>query len=76
MWVELYNTGNNSVDLTGWTIKIVDAAWTGSIALQGSIDPKGFIAADGQPAWVTTGNGTVYLYDSSGSLVDQIIPAE
>ena len=71
VWVELYNTGNNSVDLTGWTIKIVDVAWTGPIALQGSIDPMGFIAADGQPAWVTTGNGTVYLYDSSGSLVDR-----
>ena len=74
VWVELYNTGNNSVDLTGWTIKIVDAAWTGSIALQGSIDPKGFNVADGQPAWVTTGNGTVYLYDSTGSMVDKSSP--
>ena len=71
VWVELYNTGERAVDLTGWTVKIVDQAWTGPIALKGSIDPKGFIVADGQPAWVTTGNGTVYLYDSSGSMVDK-----
>ena len=71
VWAELYNTGEHAVDLTGWTVKIVDVAWTGPIALQGSIDPKGFKVADGQPAWVTTGNGTVYLYDSSGNMVDK-----
>ena len=74
VWVELYNTGDNAVDLTGWTIKIVDEAWTGSISLQNSIDPKGFMVADGKPSWVTTGNGTVYLYDSSGSMVDRTSP--
>jgi hypothetical protein len=71
VWVELYNSGDLGVDLTGWTIKILDEAWVGSIPLQGIIDPKGFIATDGQPAWVTTGNGTVYLYDSSGNEVDK-----
>ncbi len=71
VWVELYNTGDNAVDLTGWTVKIVDDAWTGPIALQGSIDPRGFMVAEGQPSWVTTGNGTVYLYDSSGNEVDK-----
>ena len=71
MWIELYNSGDTGVDLTGWTIKILDKPWVGSIPLQGIIDPKGFMAADGQAAWVTTGNGTVYLYDSSGNEVDK-----
>lgn len=71
VWIELYNSGDNGVDLTGWTIKILDKPWVGSIPLKGIIDPKGFIAADGQPAWDTTGNGTVYLYDSSGNEVDK-----
>ena len=71
MWIELYNSGDQGVDLTGWTIKILDKPWVGSIPLRGIIDPKGFIAADGQPAWAITGNGTVYLYDSSGDEVDR-----
>jgi len=71
MWIELYNSGDLGVDLTGWTIKILDKPWVGSIPLQGVIDPKGFIAADGQAAWAATGNGTVYLYDSSGNEVDK-----
>lgn len=71
LWVELYNTGDTAVDLTGWTIKIVDTPWVGPIALKGSIEPKGFLAVDGQDSWVATGNGTVYLYDASGAEMDK-----
>ena len=71
VWVELYNAGDTPVDLTSWTVKIEDGPWVGPIALVGSIDPKGFLAVDGQQSWVTTGNGTVYLLDSSGNEVDK-----
>ena len=71
IWVELYNTEDAAVDLDGWVIKIVDEAWEGPIGLQGSIDPRGFLAVDGQESWITTGNGTVYLYDASGVEVDK-----
>ena len=71
VWVELYNTGESPVDLTSWTVKIEDGPWVGPIALVGSIDSKGFLAVDGQQSWVTTGNGTVYLLDSSGNEVDK-----
>jgi hypothetical protein len=71
VWVELYNTEDAAVDLDGWVIKIVDEAWEGPIGLQGSIDPRGFLAVDGQESWITTGNGTVYLYDASGVEVDK-----
>ena len=71
VWVELYNTGDTAVDLTGWTIKIVDEPWEGHIALKGIIEPKGFLAVDGQKRWVTTGNGTVFLYDATGIEVDR-----
>lgn len=71
LWVELYNTGDAAVDLAGWTIKIVDTPWVGPIALKGSIEPKGFLAVDGQDSWVATGNGTVYLYDASGAEMDK-----
>lgn len=71
VWVELYNAGDAAVDLTDWRINIVDKPWEGPIALSGSIEPKGFLAVDGQKGWVTTGNGTVFLYDASGIEVDK-----
>jgi hypothetical protein len=71
VWVELYNTGDAAVDLNGWMINIVDKPWEGPISLKGSIEPKGFLAVDGQKNWVTTGNGTVFLYDASGIEVDK-----
>jgi len=71
VWVELYNTGDTAVDLAGWRINIVDTPWEGPISLKGSIEPKGFVAFDGENSWVTTGNGTVYLYDASGTEMDK-----
>ena len=71
VWVELYNTADAAVDLTGWKINIVDTPWEGPIYLKGSIEPKGFVAFDGESTWVATGNGTVYLYDASGAEMDK-----
>lgn len=71
VWVELYNTGADPVDLTGWTIRIEDKPWKGTIPLSGIIDPLGFKVAEGQDSWVTTGNGTVSLYNAQGEVVDR-----
>lgn len=70
-WVELYNTGDNAVNLTGWTVKIIDGAWMGPIVVKGSIDPKGFYVAEGDPRWPQSTNGTVSLTDSAGNIVDK-----
>ena len=71
VWVELYNTGDEAVDIDGWRIKIADEAWEGPIDLQGSIEPRGFLALDGQESWIVSGNGTVYLYDATGAELDK-----
>ena len=71
VWVEIYNTGDGAVDLTGWKINIVDTPWEGLIPLKGSIEPRGFLAFDGQDTWTATGNGTVLLNDASGAEVDK-----
>lgn len=71
VWVEIYNTADASVDLTGWMINIRDGAWQGVILLNGSIEPGAFLAVDGSDSWVTSGNGTVYLYDDSGIEMDR-----
>ncbi|MFB3765770.1 MAG: lamin tail domain-containing protein [Methanotrichaceae archaeon] len=70
-WVELYNTGDVAADITGWTVTIVDGPWTGPIGLKGSIEPKGFYVAEGDPRWVQSINGTVSLTDSVGNIVDK-----
>jgi hypothetical protein len=70
-WVELFNTGDQPVDLTGWMIKIVDGPWTGPIALGGMIGPGEFRVAEGDPRWTAIFNGTVTLYDIAGTIVDQ-----
>jgi len=71
VWVELYNTGDEAVNLTGWTVNIVDDAWQGLIPLRDSIDARGFAAFDGQDTWVTTGNGTIFLYNAEGVEMDK-----
>lgn len=71
VWVELYNTGDEAVDISGWTVRIVDEPWSGSIGVEGAIGPKGFLVADGQPRWVTSGNGTVLLLMADGTVADR-----
>jgi hypothetical protein len=71
IWAELYNTGDTAVDLTGWTVKFVEEAWTGPIPLNGSIEPKGFYVAEGDSRWVPGTNGTVLLTDNVGNVVDR-----
>jgi hypothetical protein len=70
-WVELFNTGDQPVDLTGWMVKIVDGPWTGPIPLDGMIGPGDYYVASGDPRWLTIFNATVTLYDSAGTVVDQ-----
>ena len=71
VWVELYNSGNDAVDLAGWTVKIEDKPWAGIIPLNGTIGPSGFYVAEGQSRWTTNSNGTIYLIDSAGNNVDK-----
>jgi hypothetical protein len=70
MWVELYNSGDAVVDVTGWTITIKDQSWAGKMHLQGILEPKGFMVAEGQTSWIKSSNGTVILTDGSGNTVD------
>ncbi|NPV61174.1 MAG: hypothetical protein HPY61_00820 [Methanotrichaceae archaeon] len=71
IWAEIYNSGTEPVDLTGWMVKIVDGPWAGPIELSGQIGPSGFVVAEGDPRWTPGINATVYLYDSAGNLIDR-----
>jgi hypothetical protein len=70
VWVELYNSGDAALDVTGWTVTIKDQSWAGKMNLQGTLEPKDFMVAEGQISWIKSGNGTVILTDASGNTVD------
>ncbi len=72
-WVELYNTGNSSVDISGWTAAITDGGWVGKImAPEGAmIPPKAFYVLEGSTSWNHNDGGFATLYDESGVKMDE-----
>ncbi len=73
-WVELYNSGNDSVDISGWTATITDGGWVGKLqpAPTGTIiPPKGFYVMNGNPQWNHNNGGFATLYSESGTVVDK-----
>lgn len=46
-WLELYNTGGQTIDLTGWTLVAADG--TPGITLSGNIGPYGFYLLERSP---------------------------
>ena len=53
-WVEIYNPGNESVDIGGWTVTITDNSWVGKFppVSAGTIIPaQGFYVFNGQSSW-------------------------
>ena len=72
-WVELFNSGNQSVDISGWTATITDGGWVGKMTVpKGTIIPaKGFYVADGSTLWNHNNGGFATLYSDSGEKVDE-----
>jgi hypothetical protein len=72
-WVELYNDGEDDVDLGGWVVNIVNLPWKGPIAIpEGTVIPaNGYYIAEGEEQWSQDYNGTVILMDAAGIKVDE-----
>lgn len=75
-WVELYNNGGEEVDISRWTVWIVDSepTWTGVMKIPQDtvVNPGGFYVSEGDRHWIhTTGTGTVILKDEDGMEVDK-----
>lgn len=72
-WVELFNSGNQTVDISGWTATITDGGWMGKMPVpKGTIIPaKGFYVAEGNPLWNHNNGGYTTLYSDSGEKVDE-----
>ncbi|PIQ92577.1 MAG: hypothetical protein COV70_00240 [Parcubacteria group bacterium CG11_big_fil_rev_8_21_14_0_20_39_22] len=87
-WIELYNSGSTSIDLTGWSIKDVQDKL--SISLEGEIEAGGYFLLErtddssvpNVPAdYIYTGalsnsGATLILFDSAGSEIDKVVGGE
>ena len=73
MWVELYNTGDQAVDIGNWKIAIIATPWVGPITVPNGTEilPKNFYVAEGDPKWIALNDATVLLTDSQGNKVNE-----
>lgn len=72
-WVELYNNGEDAVDVSGWVVSIVNLPWIGPIPIpEGTVIPaKGYYVAEGSLQWGQEYSGYVTLVDAGGFKVDE-----
>jgi len=72
-WVELCNSGNVTVDISGWSAVITDGSWVGRMSAPDgtAIPPDGFYVLNGNPLWNHDNGGFVTLYSESGAAIDK-----
>jgi hypothetical protein len=66
-WVELFNPGENSIDLTGWTLKNND---NDVYSLSGTISPKGYEVITFSGLWLDNSDEKVILLNPSSQEID------
>jgi len=66
-WVELYNPGENDIDLEGWSIK--DAS-SRSTALSGYIQANGYVVVENPNGNLNNDGDSLTLLDPSGLTID------
>lgn len=73
-WVELYNSGNDSVDISGWTATITDGSWVGkfpAVPAGTIIAANGFYVLNGKSSWNHDNGGFATLFNAAGEKVDE-----
>jgi hypothetical protein len=72
-WVELYNDGSQAVDISGWTVNMIDTPWEGPMVVPAGtqIEPDGYYVQEGDKRWEERSNVTVELTDAAGNMVDR-----
>ena len=68
-WVELYNTTDQSIDVTGWNLR--DSTATNHKALTGSIAAHGFMVVDFSN-YLNVNQDTIRLLNTSDAVIDTI----
>src|SRR5512147_1161650 len=63
IWVELYNTAGDAIDISGWLVQIIEPPWRGDIPVpQGTvIQGNEYLVLSGDSRWVHGSGGVVIL---------------
>lgn len=69
-WVELYNAGTATVDLTGWQIDDLLGAGSAPVSLSGSIAPGAFYVHSYSTSVLNNTGDDINLINPSGTVVD------
>ena len=83
-WIELYNTTNQTIDLTNWTLQAEDGS--PNVTLSGNIPPKGYFlleriddtsapACDADQIYtgaLENGGENLFLKDTGSNVIDQV----
>lgn len=72
-WIELFNDGEEDLDIGGWQVRIVEGHWTGpaTVPIGTVLFGGGYYVVTGDPRWVHDSNATAILMDSEGREVDR-----
>lgn len=72
-WVELYNSGDQPVDIGGWSAQIIEPPWAGTMPVPSGLvlQPKEFYVLYGDPRWTHGTSGVVILRDAAGVEADR-----
>ena len=73
IWVELYNTANDAVDISGWLVQIIDPPWIGNMPVPPGTAIQGYdyLVLYGDARWVHGSGGVVILKNAAGLEVDR-----
>lgn len=73
-WIELYNDGTTTIDLTNWKLEDGNSSGSDDLTLSGSISANGYLVFSHNDGWLNNTGDTVKLYNNatpSAQLIDQ-----
>lgn len=69
-WVEIYNAGTSTIDLTGWTLDDVIGGGSAPVSLSGSVAPGAYFVYNYTSAVLNNTGDDINLINPLGSVVD------
>lgn len=72
-WVEINNTTGDTINIENWLIKDANNISTDDLIISGCLSPFSFQTFYHDSGWLNDSSDTIYIYDSTNNLIDQLI---
>lgn len=70
-WIELYNPSNQTIDLTNWTLELLDGSTNETEILEGEIQPNEYFIIL-NPEGSQNNDGQIILYNIQNQIIDSV----